>query len=115
VMPHVTIRLATMGQSVVGSTSEEAYGEIEYSYGGRTDKSRSTSHREILPLIYALAGRPAPTPIPGEEDPGHPLLANASAALFSLGAPPLMISIAWGGTPPPPQIAPQLIKDGGQS
>src|SRR5262249_13724939 len=44
VMPHVTIRLATIGQSMVGSTSEEAYGEIEYSYGGRTDKSRSTSH-----------------------------------------------------------------------
>src|SRR5215510_13482865 len=57
VMPRVTIRLATIGQSVVGSTSEEAYGEIEYSYGGRSDKSRSTSHREILPLIYALAGR----------------------------------------------------------
>ena len=48
--PDVTIRLATTGQSVVGSTSEEAYGEIEYSYGGRSDKSRSTSHREILPL-----------------------------------------------------------------
>src|SRR5262249_49034601 len=51
VMPHVTIRLATIGQSVVGSTSEEAYGEVEYSYAGRSDKSRSTSHREILPLI----------------------------------------------------------------
>src|SRR5262249_37801329 len=66
VMPNVTIRFATAGQSVVGSTSEEAYGEIEYSYGGRSDKSRSTSHREILPLIYALAGRPIPTPIAGE-------------------------------------------------
>jgi hypothetical protein len=29
VMPHVTIRLATTGQSMVGSTSEEAYGEVE--------------------------------------------------------------------------------------
>ena len=28
----VTIRLATTGQSVVGSSSDEAYGEIEYSY-----------------------------------------------------------------------------------
>jgi len=116
VMPNVTIRLATAGQSVVGSTSEEAYGEIEYSYGGRSDKSRSTSHREILPLIYALAGRPPPTPIAGEEYPGYPLLANASPALaWFLGGLPLLIVIAWWLSRRPPQIAAQLIKDGGQS
>jgi len=116
VMPHVTIRLATAGQSVVGSTSEEAYGEIEYSYGGRSDKSRSTSHREVLPLIYALAGRRAPTPIAGEEYPGYPLLANASPTLaWFLGGLPLLIVITWWFSRRPPQIAPQLIKDGGQS
>ena len=116
VMPNATIRLATAGQSVVGSTSEEAYGEIEYSYGGRSDKSRSTSHREILPLIYALAGRPPPTPIAGEEYPGYPLLANASPALaWFLGGLPLLIVIAWWLSRRPPQIAAQLIKDGGQS
>src|SRR5262249_6283746 len=115
VMPRVTIRLATMGQSVVGSTSEEAYGEIEYSYGGRTDKSRSTSHREILPLIYALAGKPVPTPIPREEYPGSPLPATPPPALsWSPGAPPLLIAIAWWRTPRPPQIATLLIKHGGQ-
>jgi ABC-2 type transport system permease protein len=115
VMPHVTIRLATIGQSVVGSTSEEAYGEVEYSYGSRSDKSRSTSHREILPLIYALAGRPAPTPIAGEEYPGYPLLANASPALaWFLGGLPLLIVIAWWWSRRPPQIAAQLITDGGQ-
>src|SRR5262249_30303064 len=64
-LPHLTIRLATAGQSGVGSTSEESYGEIEYSYGGRSDKSRSTSPREIVPLIYALAERPIPTPVGG--------------------------------------------------
>src|SRR5262249_60757682 len=73
VMPHVNIRLATMGQSMVGSTSEETYGEVEYSYGGRSDKSRSTSHPEVLPLLYPLAGKPIPTPLPRAEDPGHPL------------------------------------------
>jgi ABC-2 type transport system permease protein len=115
VMPRVTIRLATMGQSVVGSTSEEAYGEIEYSYGGRSDKSRSTSHREILPLIYALAGKPIPTPIAGEEYPGYPLLANASPALaWFLGGLPLLIVTAWWLSRRAPQIAPQLIKEGGQ-
>src|SRR6516164_4446334 len=115
VMPNVTVRLATAGQSVVGSTSEEAYGEIEYSYGGRSDKSRSTSHREILPLIYALAGRPPPTPIAGEEYPGYPLLANASPTLaWFLGGLPLLIVIAWWLSRRPPQIAAQLIEDGGQ-
>jgi len=113
-MPHVTIRLATTGQSMVGSTSEEAYGEVEYSYGGRSDKSRSTSHREVLPLIYALAQRPIPTPIAGEEYPGYPLLANASPALaWFLGGLPLLIAIAWWLSRPP-QIAPQRIKHGGQ-
>jgi ABC-2 type transport system permease protein len=114
-MPRVAIRLATTGQSVVGSTSEEAYGEVEYSYGGRSDKSRSTSHREILPLIYALAERPIPTPIAGEEYPGYPLLANGSPALaWFLGGLPLLIVIGWWWSRRPPQIAPQLIKDGGQ-
>src|SRR5262252_8024698 len=114
VMPHVTIRLATAGQSVVGSTSEEAYGEIEYSYGGRSDKSRSTSHREILPLIYALAGKPIPTPIAGEDYPGYPLLANASPALaWFLGGLPLLIVIAWWRSRRPPQIPSQLAKNGG--
>jgi ABC-2 type transport system permease protein len=115
-MPRVAIRLATTGQSVVGSASDQAYGEIEYSYGGRSDKSRSTSPREIVPLIYALAERPIPTPIAGEEYPGYPLLASGSPALvWFLGGLPVLIVIAWWWSRRPPQIAPQLIKDGGQS
>jgi ABC-2 type transport system permease protein len=115
IMPRVTIRLATSGQSMVGSTSEEAYGEVEYSYDGRSDKSRSTSHREILPLIYALAGRPIPQPIAGEDYPGYPLLANGSAALaWFFGGLPLLIVIAWWRSRRPPQIPSQLIKNGGQ-
>jgi len=114
VMPRVTIQLATSGQSMLGSASEEAYGEVEYSYGGHSDKSRSTSHREILPLIYALAGRPIPQPIAGEDYPGYPLLANASPALaWFLGGLPLLIVIAWWSSRRPPQIPSQLVKNGG--
>src|SRR5262249_22886525 len=40
VMPNVTIRLATAGQNAPGSTTEEAYGEIEYSYGGPLGQKR---------------------------------------------------------------------------
>jgi ABC-2 type transport system permease protein len=114
-MPRVAVRLATSGQSMVGSTSEEAYGEVDYSYGGRSDKSRSTSHREILPLVYALAGRPIPEPIPGQDYPGYPLLADGSPALaWFLGALPLLIVAAWWWTRRPPQIPAQLVKRGGQ-
>jgi hypothetical protein len=114
-MPHVAILLATTGQSMVGSTSEEAYGEVEYSYAGRSDKSRSTSHREILPLVYALAGRPIPEPTVGQDYPGYPLLADGSPALaWFFGALPLLIVIAWWWSRRPPQIPVHLVKSGGQ-
>jgi ABC-type transport system involved in multi-copper enzyme maturation permease subunit len=114
-LPDVSIRLATTGQSVVGSSSDEAYGEIEYSYAGRADKSRSTSPREILPLLYALAGKPTPPPGTGEEYPGYPLLADGRWTLpwFLVGLP-LLIVIAWWRSRRPPQIPAQLIKEGAQ-
>jgi ABC-2 type transport system permease protein len=115
-IPSVTVRLASTGQSVVGSTSDEAYGEIEYAYGGRTDKSRSTSHREILPLLYTLAEKPIPTPVAGEEYPGYPLIASGSPALIWFCVIlPLLIVIAWWGSRRPPQIDGHLIENGGRS
>jgi ABC-2 type transport system permease protein len=115
-VPRISVRLATSGQSMVGSASDEAYGEIEYSYGARSDKSRSTSPREILPLIYALAERPIPEPIAGQNYLGYPLLANASPALvWFLGGLPLLVVLAWWCSRRPPQIAAQLIKNGGHT
>ena len=115
-LPDVSIRLASSGQSVVGSSSDEAYGEIEYSYAGRADKSRSTSPREILPLLYALAGKPIPPPGAGEEYPGYPLVADGRWTLpwFLVGLP-LLIVIAWWRSRRPPQILAQLINEGGQA
>ena len=114
VVPRLTIRLATTGQSVVGSSSDEAYGEIDYSYAGRADKSRSTSPREILPLLYALAGRPVPPPEASEEYSGYPLIADARPALlWFFGGLPLLIVLAWRWLRRAPQIA-QPIKDGDQ-
>lgn len=115
-LPHVAVRLATSGQSLVGSTGEEAYGEVEYSYAGRTDNSRSTSPREILPLLYALAGIPVPAPATGEEYPGYPLVASGSPALaWFFGGLPLLIVLARWWSRRPPQIAAQFVKDGDQS
>src|SRR5262245_49175496 len=116
VMPRVTIRLVTSGQSMVGSTSEEAYGEVEYSYDARSDKSRSTSQREFLPLIYSLAKRPIPQPIAGQDYPGYPLLADGSPALaWFVGGLPLLIVLAWRLSRRPPQLAAHLMKNGGQA
>jgi ABC-type transport system involved in multi-copper enzyme maturation permease subunit len=114
-LPHVAISLATTGQSVVGSTGDEAYGEIEYSYGGREDRSRSTSPREILPLLYALADRPVPPPSAGGEYPGYPLVAGAyPALLWFFGGLPLLIVLAWLRSRRAPHVPAQLVKAGGQ-
>ncbi len=57
-LPHVTIRLASGRQTLASSAGDEAYGEVEYAYGARTAANRSTSPREVLPLLYDLAQVP---------------------------------------------------------
>jgi hypothetical protein len=99
---------------VVGSTADEAYGEIEYAYGGRSAKTRSTSHREVLPILYELAGRPIPTPISGEDYPGYPVVADGRPALlWFLLVLPLLIVVAWWWTCRAPRIPQELIEEGG--
>jgi len=103
-MPNVSIVLANVGRNQTGK-SDEAYGQIEYVYGGRSDVSRSTSPREILPLLYALAGIERPTPNQGLEYPGYPLVAKADATLlwFFCGLP-LLIALAWWRSRQPPAV-----------
>jgi hypothetical protein len=114
VLPNVTIRLAAAGQSMVGSTSDDAYGEIEYSYAGRIAKTRSTSHREALPLIYELSGTSPPAPIAGADYPGYPLVSSGQAALlWFFGALPLLVVLAWWWTRLPPRIPARFIAEGG--
>jgi hypothetical protein len=96
VMPHVSIRLATARQSFASSVCEESYGEIEYRYGTRRDTSRSTSPREILPLIYGLAGVQPSASISSAEFPGYPLVTDgAFALLWFLAILPILIVLAW--------------------
>jgi ABC-2 type transport system permease protein len=116
IVANVTIRLVTAGQSIIGSAGEVSYGEIEYSYGGHSAKSRSTSHREALPLIYGLAGIPVPTPQPGEDYPGYPLVADGWIALpWFFVALPLLIAVAgWWWNHRAPRIPAQFANNGGQ-
>jgi ABC-2 type transport system permease protein len=95
-MPKVSIGLAGGQQGLAASMGDERYGEVEYTYGARSDVSRSTSPREILPMLYGLARVSPPTPAPGSDYPGYPLVAIELVALpwFFFGLP-LWIALAW--------------------
>jgi ABC-type transport system involved in multi-copper enzyme maturation permease subunit len=114
VLPNVTIRLVA-SQTFIGRSGDDSYGEVEYAYAGRIDKSRSTSHREILPLLYGLAQVPVPTPVAGDDYPGYPLVANAALVLpWFFGALPLLIALAWWRSRRAPRT-PLPTRQGGES
>lgn len=101
-MPSVSIVLA--GRQDFAASSD-AYGQVKYAYDGRSDVSRSTSPREILPLLYALADTQPPAATQGGEYPGYPLIANADAALpWFFGGLPLLIVLAWWRSRAPPSL-----------
>ena len=114
-LPSAIIRLAPGRQSVVGGSADDAYGEVEYTYGARQDVSRSTSPREVLPLLYALSGVAVPAPASGTGYPGYPLTADASVMLpWFFGLLPLLIAFAWWGSRRPPAINNAWVHQGGQ-
>jgi len=96
VLRNLSIRLAGGRQSLTINAGDDRYGEVEYIYGGRSDISRSTSPREILPLLYNLAGVNPAAPAPGGDYPGYPLVARGDLALlwFFCGLP-LCIALVW--------------------
>jgi len=98
VMPRVTVRLADSGQAnVFGSSGDEDYGEIVLTYHDKSATTRSTGAGEILPILYELAGVDPPTPgAAGPDEPGYPLVADASyAAVWFYGAQPLGFAALW--------------------
>jgi hypothetical protein len=114
-LPHVTIHLARTGQTIVGTGNDDAYGEITYSFGERSDTSRSTSPREILPLLYGLAQAPPPEPDAGADYEGYPLVTNGQAVLpWFFGALPLAIILAWWWSGRAPRIPSVFLKQGEQ-
>lgn len=115
-MPHVSVSLVGVRQYPATGSGDESYGEVEYVYGNRSDVSRSTSPREILPLIYDLAGVSQPSPTPGSEYSGYPLVASASVTLFwFFGALPLLIALCWWWSRRPRRFDRYLVHEGGPS
>jgi hypothetical protein len=104
-LPHVTIRLASGRRTLTSSAGEEAYGEVEYAYGARAATTRSTSPREVLPLLYDLAQVPVPTATATAEYPGYPFVANGQATLlWFCGGLPLVIVLTWWWARRPPRL-----------
>ena len=96
VLPNISVGLAGGRQSVATNAGDDRYGEVEYNYDGRSDISRSTSPREILPVLYGLAGTSRPAPAPGGDYPGYPLIVRAEVALlWFFGGLPLCIALVW--------------------
>jgi hypothetical protein len=94
-MPHVAIRLVTNRRSF-GSSGDDAYGEIEFTYGSRSDRTRSTSPGEILPLLYRLAEVDPPPPSRDPEYRGYPLISSGQTALaWYFGGLPLLVLLLW--------------------
>ncbi len=99
IVPRLSIRLASGRQAATASAADDRYGEIAYDYDGRIDVSRSTSPREILPLIYALVQIPPPTPAAAPDYPGYPLVAKGRPALaWFFGGLPALILFGWWWT-----------------
>lgn len=72
------IQIISADTTRFASSDDERYGLIAYDYAGRHDASRSTSPREILPLLHALAGVTVmPVELPVFH--GYPLVADARA------------------------------------
>ena len=112
-MPSVSIRLSSGRQTPATNSGDDNYGEVEYAYGSRSDISRSTSPREILPLLYGLAEINPPTPASGGDYPGYPLVAPGQVALlwFFCGLPLCVVLAWWRSRRLPEPVAARFTKE----
>lgn len=93
------MRVEVTGASALfAAASEDNYGQVELAYAGRKATTRSTSPREILPLLWGLAGIPAPS-ADAPTYPGYPLEADTQgASLWFYLLLPALIGLGWWRT-----------------
>lgn len=94
-VPHLVTRYEDPGNTGrYGAGADDRYGVIVYEYAGARDESRSTSPREILPILHELASRDV-TPDAIPVYPGYPLVATTGGvpmALFYVVIPALVLA-----------------------
>lgn len=96
VVPDIEVTRVGPSRSVLFGDGDDGYGQVEYAYGASRVTSRSTSDREVLPLLFELAGVSRP-PTAGVVDyPGHPHVADArSASIWLYAGAPFLIACGW--------------------
>jgi ABC-type transport system involved in multi-copper enzyme maturation permease subunit len=97
-VPHLVTRYEDPGSAGrYGAGTDDRYGVIAYAYGGARDESRSTSPREILPILHKLARQDVvPDPVPAYA--GYPLVApgpSVPTVLFYVVLPALVLAGWW--------------------
>jgi len=95
-VPRLSVNVAETPRGLFTASGDDRYGLVLYDYGGRRDESRSTSPREVLPLLYGLAGV-TPERTEAADYPGHPLVADArpAASAWFYAALPVLLALAW--------------------
>ncbi|HEX9464647.1 MAG TPA: ABC transporter permease subunit [Alphaproteobacteria bacterium] len=94
-LPHLTVAIAETSKGRFSPAGDDRYGLMTYDYGGKHDESRSNSPREVLPILYGLAGV-TPAPSSGADYPGYPLVADADpAGVWFYGLLPLIFVFFW--------------------
>jgi hypothetical protein len=89
------VTIAEAPKGLLTPAGDDRYGLVLYDYGGRHDESRSTSFREVLPLLFRLAGV-TPERIEAVDYPGHTLVADARpAAPWFYAVPPALVALVW--------------------
>jgi ABC-2 type transport system permease protein len=94
-VPRISVTIAETPKGLLTPSGDDRYGLVLYDYRGRHDESRSTSFREVLPLLFALAGV-KPERIEAADFPGYPLVADARpAATWFYAVLPALLALAW--------------------
>ncbi len=94
-VPDIAITIGETSKGLFGPAGDERYGLMVYDYAGKREESRSTSPREVLPLLYGLAGVTV-TPSEAGDYPGYPLAAETEfAGAWFYVALPLLFACLW--------------------
>ena len=96
VVPDIEVTRVGPSRSVLFGDGDDGYGQVEYAYGASRVTSRSTSEREVLPLLFELAGAARPSTAGVVDYPGHPHVADArSASVWLYAGAPFLIACGW--------------------